>query len=103
MFDSDILGIFNKKLSVYEECFIVRDKNELLDQLISFQDLFTKHNKTDELVPFIRFPEEYDLYLIGYVFPTNFEDTCSPKHDYLGCLDSLLDERRKENESTNKK
>lgn len=103
MFDSDILGIFNKKLSVYEECFIVRDKNELLDQLIRFQVLFSKLNRTDELVPFIRFPEEYDLYLIGHVFPSCFEDTCCSKHDYLGCLDSLLDERRKDNESTNSK
>lgn len=103
LFDSNIYGVFNKKLSVFEECFITETRDQLLDQFISFKDIFEKHNKLDELVPFIRFPQEYDLYLIGHVWPERFDDTVDSVHQFVGCLDVLLDERRQKYESSNSK
>lgn len=96
MYDSLIYAIYNKRTDVIEECFIYEDKDSLLDQFIGIENVFRRHNKVEELIPYIRFPEDYEMRLIGHIWPDKRDKPCEPLNEYIGSLDSLLKERREQ-------
>lgn len=102
MYDSLIYAVYNKRYDIIEECFISEDRDQLLDQFIAIDDVFRKHNKVEELIPYIRFPEDYELRIIGHIWPDRRDNSCEPLNTYIGSLDTLLLERRQQkNESRN--
>lgn len=83
-------GVYNKKTQCFEDFFFYDSVTDLRDDLLFLRDDY-KEGKLKAIPNYIVYPKDYDLYLLGRIYPDDFGNVNKSCFEYRDSLDTFLE------------
>lgn len=83
-------GVFNRKIQIFESFFFYDNKNVLIDDLVYLREHYIK-GSSFSIPNYVIYPIDYDLYLLGRIYPDDVGNVNHACYEYICSIDSLLE------------